>query len=154
MSSSDPVPDVPPTGTTTVTTTPPLFGLFGGSSATTTISVTPETASAAVSAVSPPPSTTSSPTTAQTVIGETTKTFFWAFGVAVGACALYLVSLQTGIQVPTGVLLLIALVPYTTWFALLALLITTVFSGRVSLDPLRGRMLSEVFGIRSGPKPI
>lgn len=147
MSSSDPVPDVPPTGTTTVTTSPPLFGLFGGSSSTTTISATPVVSP-------PPPSPTSSPTTAQTVIGETTKTFFWAFGVAVGACALYLVSLQTGIQVPVWVLLLIALVPYTTWFALLALLITTVFSGRVSLDPLRGRMLSEVFGIRSGPKPI
>ena len=156
-STEDPVPDVPPppAGTTTVTTTPPLFGLFGGASTTTSIAATADTANAAVAATqttaAPPPP---SPTTTQVVIGETTKTFLWAFTVALTACALYLAAQNVGVIVPVWVLLLLAFVPFTGWISTVLLIGTTIFGGRVNVEVLRGRTLSEVFGIRSAPKPV
>jgi hypothetical protein len=155
MASTDPVPDVPPTtGTTTVTTTAPLFGLFGGSSSTTTIPATPETTAAAVTSVTPPQPEQPSPKTTQMVIGEVTSTFLWAFTVALTACTLYLAALNVGVTVPVWVLLLLAFVPFTGWISAILLIGTTIFSGPVNVNVLRGRTLSEVFGIRTAPKSI
>lgn len=167
VGSSDPVPDVPPSttgpappGTTTVTTTPALFGLFGGSSSTTTIAATPETANAAVTATqanTPTPTPPATPTTASVVIGEVASTFRWALGTAIAACALYLVTQRTGIAIPVWILLLFSFVPYMTWISVFLLILTTMFGGMVNVDSLRGRTLSEVFGIRAAapiPKPI
>lgn len=157
MASSDPVPDVPPAqppGTTTVTTTPPLFGLFGGSATTTTIPATPETSAAAQTIVMPPSTQTPSPKTTQVVLGEVTSTFIWVFTVALTACALYLAAQNVGVIVPVWVLLLLAFVPFTGWISTLLLIGTTMFGGRANVNSLRGRTLSEVFGIRSAPKSV
>jgi hypothetical protein len=165
VGSSDPVPDVPPSttgpappGTTTVTTTPALFGLFGGSASTTTIAATPETANAAVSATqasAPTPTPPSTPSTTSVVIGEVASTFRWVLGSAIAACALYLVTQRTGIAIPVWILLLFSFVPYMTWISVILLIFTTMFGGMVDVNSLRGRTLSEVFGIHATvAKPI
>jgi hypothetical protein len=141
-----------------VTTTPALFGLFGGSASTTTIAATPETANAAVSATqasAPTPTPPSTPSTTSVVIGEVASTFRWVLGSAIAACALYLVTQRTGIAIPVWILLLFSFVPYMTWISVILLIFTTMFGGMVDVNSLRGRTLSEVFGIHATvAKPI
>lgn len=89
------------------------------------------------------------------MIGEVASTFRWALGTAIAACALYLVTQRTGIAIPVWILLLFAFVPYMTWISVFLLILTTMFGGMVNVDALRGRTLSEVFGIRGAvAKPI
>lgn len=91
------------------------------------------------------------------MIGEVASTFRWALGTAIAACALYLVTQRTGIAIPVWILLLFSFVPYMTWISVFLLILTTMFGGMVNVDSLRGRTLSEVFGIRAAapiPKPI
>lgn len=141
-----------------MTTTPALFGLFGGSASTTTIAATPETANAAVSATqasAPTPTPPSTPSTTSVVIGEVASTFRWVLGSAIAACALYLVTQRTGIAIPVWILLLFSFVPYMTWISVILLIFTTMFGGMVDVNSLRGRTLSEVFGIHATvAKPI